>query len=324
MRPRLVYILASSHSGSTLLAMLLGSHPEICTAGELKATSLGDPDHYRCSCRELIRQCPFWAEVRSAMARRGFDFDVTRAGTDVRSSGSPYVRRLLRPLHRGPLLEKTRDAALWLSPGWRRDLSRIQARNLALVESLLEVTGARMVVDSSKVGIRLKYLLRIPELDVKVVRIIRDGRAVSVTYSRPHELADARDPSMRRGGNGDRWSEAARCIREGARQWRRSNEEAEQIVKCLPRNSWMQVRYEDLCSDIDGVLERLFEFLEVDPRKRVADFRAKSAHVIGNGMRFDQNSQIRLDERWRATVGLHELSEFHAVAGALNFQYGYQ
>ena len=39
----LVYILAASHSGSTLLAMLLSTHPEICTVGELKATNLGDP-----------------------------------------------------------------------------------------------------------------------------------------------------------------------------------------------------------------------------------------------------------------------------------------
>jgi len=54
---RLVYIMAASHSGSTLLAMLLNSHPEICTVGELKATSLGDPDSYYCSCRNKIREC---------------------------------------------------------------------------------------------------------------------------------------------------------------------------------------------------------------------------------------------------------------------------
>ena len=46
---RLVYILAASHSGSTLLAMLLGSHPDVCTVGELKATSLGNVEEYLCS-----------------------------------------------------------------------------------------------------------------------------------------------------------------------------------------------------------------------------------------------------------------------------------
>jgi hypothetical protein len=33
---RLAYILAASHSGSTLLSMLLGSHPQIATVGEMK------------------------------------------------------------------------------------------------------------------------------------------------------------------------------------------------------------------------------------------------------------------------------------------------
>ena len=56
---RLFYILAASHSGSTLLAMLLGSHPDVCTAGELKAASVGDVDAYRCSCGAPILQCGF-------------------------------------------------------------------------------------------------------------------------------------------------------------------------------------------------------------------------------------------------------------------------
>ena len=36
-KPVVAYLLAASHSGSTLLAMLLASHPDVCTTGELKA-----------------------------------------------------------------------------------------------------------------------------------------------------------------------------------------------------------------------------------------------------------------------------------------------
>ena len=45
---RLVYILAASHSGSTLLATLLGAHRDTVSVGELKATSLGNADEYKC------------------------------------------------------------------------------------------------------------------------------------------------------------------------------------------------------------------------------------------------------------------------------------
>src|SRR5467141_2186105 len=96
---RLTYILAASHSGSTLLTMLLGAHPEAFTVGELKATNLGDPKRYRCSCGQLIKNCAFWARVSSAMESKGFPFDITSAGTNFLACESPYARRLLKRLH---------------------------------------------------------------------------------------------------------------------------------------------------------------------------------------------------------------------------------
>src|SRR5262245_9109598 len=201
-KPLFGYILAASHSGSTLLAMLLGSHPEVCTVGELKATSLGDPASYRCSCGELIRECRFWTSVSRRMAERGFAFDVTNARTNIDAEADRYLHRLLAPLARGPAAEALRDLALGLHPWWRRHLREVQAINGALVRSLLEETGKRVVVDSSKIGIRLKYLLLNPELDVRVIRLVRDGRAVALTYTDPAEYADASNPARRGGGSG--------------------------------------------------------------------------------------------------------------------------
>ena len=60
---RLVYILAASHSGSTLLGMLLAAQPDVCTVGELKLTALGDVERYVCSCGQRIRECTFWQEI---------------------------------------------------------------------------------------------------------------------------------------------------------------------------------------------------------------------------------------------------------------------
>ncbi len=71
---RVAYVLACSHSGSTLLAMLLGAHPDACTIGELKLSSLGDIDCYRCSCGELIVQCAFWSESTSPNAAKEVRF----------------------------------------------------------------------------------------------------------------------------------------------------------------------------------------------------------------------------------------------------------
>lgn len=288
--------------------------------GEQKATSLGDPDQYRCSCGEFIRKCAFWAEVREAMRRRDVDFDITNAQTDIRTGATPYVLRLLRPLHRGPALETVRDLGLALSPAWRAALPEIQARNAALAASVCEVAGKPMVVDSSKIGLRLKYLLRNPHLDVRVVRFIRDGRAVALTYVDPHRFADAKDPKLRGGGTGKDRDAEKLSMTDAAFEWRRSNEEAEAVLAGLPRDRWIQARYEDLCTKPRETLSRLFAFLnvadlELDTKQR--------RHVVGNGMRLDWQGDIRLDESWRTELDPQQLREFDGVAGDLNRRYGY-
>ena len=318
-----VYILAASHSGSTLLAMLLGAHPQICTAGELKITSLGDPQRYLCSCGARIRECRFWTAVSRRMQDAGFAFDVAAPGTDFRSAGGALAKQLLKPLHRGPLAEAARDLALAAVPGWRTNLAAIQQRNAALVRTICELTGKPVVVDSSKVGLRLKYLLRNRALNLRVVRLLRDGRGVALTYTDPARFADCRDPARREGGiGGDRRGERL-AMRAAAHEWRRSNEEAEHLLAELPHERWTTVRYEDLCASPGAIMDRLFAFLGL-PAARVADrFRTVEHHVVGNGMRLDDTPEIALDERWRTVLRAGELKEFEAVAGELNRTYGY-
>lgn len=321
---RLVYILAASHSGSTLLAMLLGRHPDICTVGELKLTSMGDVDRYRCSCRELIRECPFWKEVSGEMARKGFPFDMEKPGTHFGAVRSGYANRLLKPLHRGPLSERVRDTALTLSPEWRSHLEKVQSRNAALMECLLERTGKDVIVDSSKIGLRLKYLLRNPRLDVRIIRVIRDGRSVALTYHDPSRFADATDPSLRCGGRGESMKRPRLTIAEGAREWRRSNEEAETILESLPPSRWIESRYETLCGEPDATLDRLFSFIGVDPAGVLTNQPMNDHHVVGNGMRLDRAPEIRLDDRWRTVLTAEDLATFDREAGSTNRRLGYE
>jgi len=323
-KPVVAYLLAASHSGSTLLAMLLASHPDVCTTGELKATSLGDPDRYRCSCGSLIRQCPFWNDVAARMGARGQPFDITRADTHISSGATPYVQTLLRPLVRGTALEALRSAALSVTPSWHKRLAQFHALNESLVRSVCDITGARVVVDSSKIGIRLKYLLRNPGLDVRVIRVIRDGRAVALTYTDPANFADAAAPHLRGGGDGQSRERERLSPLDAAHEWRRSNEEAAAIVARLDPSRFTTVSYEDVCADTPGTLSRLWEFLGVPPFRFGEGWRARNHHVIGNGMRLDSTEEVRLDERWKTAFPPAALEIFEAEAGALNRQLGYR
>lgn len=303
--------------------MLLNAHPEVCTVGELKITSLGDVERYRCSCGKRILECTFWNSITNEMAARGFNFNISNPGTDIRSGASPYILRLLKPLYRRPIFEKFRDIALQLSPIWREQYPRIQRANTALIESILSLSNKKLVVDSSKIGIRLKYLMRNPTLDIKVIRLIRDGRAVSLTYMDPANFADAQNRELRDGGLGGDRSAERLSMEQAAREWRRSNEEAETLLRGVDRKRWVGIHYEELCRQPEDTLKKIFEFLEVSTDPINLNFRSVEHHIVGNGMRLDDSSQIKVDDRWRSQLTKSQIAVFTHLAGKMNKALGY-
>jgi hypothetical protein len=320
---QLAYILAASHSGSTLLSMLLGAHPQICTVGELKANRIGDGENYRCSCGRQIVQCDFWKEIEFRMHQKGLPFSVGAAGTNISATDNAYLRRLIRPQLQAASLELVRDLALGISPAWHRHHALIQKRNAALIGTILELRGARIIVDSSKGGLRLKYLLRNRSLDVKVIRLIRDGRAVSLTYMDTDAYADASEPELRSGGFGKTGAKKKVPMSRAAYEWRRAIEEGERAIRRLKASQWIEIRYETLCVKPVETLREICTFLGVSREGVERDFRKVTQHVVGNGMRLDTSSEIRLDERWKAWLSAEELDIFDSIAGRVNRKYGY-
>jgi hypothetical protein len=299
----LAYILAVSYSGSTLLAMLLGSQTDATTVGEMRVPSLGDPASYLCSCGHPITQCTFWNAVSERMAQRGIaNFDITDAHLSIHYATSRYLRRLLAPLPRGAFLEAVRTTALSLSPQWRSHLRNIHERNSKLVDVLKELTGTQVVVDSSKIALHLKYLMKAPTLRTKVIWLVRDGRAVA--------------NSMLRHGT--------QSMAAAALSWRRNNEAAQRVLAGMPSHQWIHLTYEDLCRQPADTLRGICEFIGIDRRNIVLDFRARQQHVLGNDMRLKAGVAIHLDERWRTELSKEHLAVFDDVAGETNRTFGYQ
>ncbi len=320
-----VYILGASHSGTTLLALLLNAHPDIATVGEAAPGKMGDVDTYRCSCGRLIRSCPFWQHITDAMRAKHPEFRLDDFGTKFAFPSNRLANRLLGFEHRRAFLEGLRDAALRLFPGWQRAQPEIMARCYDLASAVLSEVRGRVFVDSSKLAHRLKFLLRMGEFKIKVIHLVRDGRAVALTYMKQDEFADSREPALRRGGRGMAATATAHSLPmwKAAEEWRRSVRSAEHVLAGLDKARWIQVCYEELCRDTPGVLRRIHGFLGTDCSRTAAQFRAVEHHVIGNGMRLDSLSEIRLDERWRQTLTEQDLLLFQQVAGEVNRRYGY-
>lgn len=112
-------------------------------------------------------------------------------------------------------------------------------------------------------------------------------------------------------------------MEHAAREWRRSNEEADALLKGVNRSQWMEIRYEDLCRRPEMTLAEIFQFVGVDRSRVNLEFRSVEHHVIGNGMRLDSNSQILVDDRWRTHLTAAQIEAFNRIAGPLNKSLGY-
>lgn len=297
-----LYITSPSYSGSTLLTFLLNTHPEIATIGELKGDSM-DVVNYQCSCGEPIGQCAFWVAVVEKMREKGETFDLADKWTQCgyRVPDAPFTNRVVRARHRSLPFELCRSVYMALSPKTRSMFKRVDQTNANFARTVFEITGKSVFLDSSKDAMRLKYLSRVAGLRVKAIHLVRDGRGGMLSFMKHEDLS----PEI------------------ATREWLRSHLEIREVMQSLGSDQRMVLKYEDLCSEPDKTMERVFEFAGVDPAAGEKDYRAVEHHILGNAMRFGNSSEIRLDTKWVRELSDEQLTVFDRVGGWLNRQFGY-
>ena len=294
----LIYILAPSHSGSTLLTFLLSMHKSIATIGELKE-SMHEVDTYHCSCGFLMRECNFWKGVIEEMRKVDTSFALDSFGTHFRADSFLYDR-LFHAGIRNKFMEITRNSMLRLLPGCRRLLYNILERNRQFIDVVCHLQQGEMFLDGSKEAVRLKLLNSANYWNLKVLYLIRDGRGVTNSYIRkgmPMETA--------------------------AKEWYRTHRECDRVVREFGKGKYITVHYEDLCRNPKKTMAKIYDFLGLDADLGDLRFRSCEHHILGNRMRLGSTEEIRLDEKWKSALTNRELGVFERTAGRLNRLYGY-
>ena len=169
-RPTVLYIGGFGRSGSTLLERVLGQVPGTVAVGEmvhlLERGLVGDQD---CGCGLPFHDCPFWSDV-GAKAFGGWD---RVAGPDWMLLKRRVDRNRYVPLMIAPIF-----------PPYRRLLALYTERLGRLYEAIAEVSGAEVIVDSSKHASTAFLLRRVHSVRLNVLHLVRDSRGVAYSWTK--------------------------------------------------------------------------------------------------------------------------------------------
>jgi hypothetical protein len=187
-----------------------------------------------------------------------------------------------------------------------------------LYRAIRDVTGSKIVVDSSKLPAYGNLLDRVPSIDLRVVHLIRDPRAAAYSWLRKKTQPDRGTPGlMERQGP-----------LKSALLWTIWNAAAEALWQRHPER-YLRLRYEDLVADPRRAVRRILRLADEHPSTlpftgpRTVSLRGNHT-VAGNPDRLATGSvELRPDVEWLVRMRPRDLALVTAATAPLLGRYGY-
>jgi hypothetical protein len=294
-----LYLLGKGRSGSTLLSMALGELDGVFAAGELRFFwRRGLVEDRRCACGERITACPVWGAVAGRLADLDPEALARDSETVFRWGAAPRL-----------VAGRTR--------GWTA-FERWSAATSRLIDAVAEVTGAEVIVDSSKWPTDPGVLGRVDAIAPFSLLLVRDPRAVAWSWQRTKAHHDLEQPREM-----DRYP-----AWHSGLSWTSRNLVAGLASRRSP-GPRMTLRYEDFTADPAAGLTAIGRFLGREPDiDAVLDGRAlrvTEGHTLaGNPTRFGGSEvTILADDEWRTGLSARDLRTVSALTWPLRRRYGY-
>lgn len=302
---RVLFIGGLGRSGTTLIEKLLNEVPGTVSVGEtLHLWERGVRDHERCGCGEPFAECPRWA----AIGERAF------GGWD-RADVDDLIELRWR-------IDRTRSIGS-IVRAVRSGLDDEQARYVdalkAVLQAAAEVSDAQVVLDSSKHLSTAALLAADPDLDVRVLHVVRDPRGVAYSWTKQVARPEADGDDM------PTYSPARTALR-----WVTDNLGFDALGRLGV--SVTRLRYEDVLADPDGSLRRILAAASLDVDQPLDFIDGRTAHVerpmhsiAGNPMRFGGDDLVlRLDDAWQTKLGARDRRIVTTITRPVLGRFGYR
>ena len=283
---RVLYFAGSGRSGSTVINNILGQVEGAFAAGELRYLwQRGLSENRLCGCGEPFRTCPHWQEVMALVTAQEAPVD-----------GAGIGRRLLSRLR------MARVPAMLARRAVGRPAVQPHADDAAIARlytALAEVTGARVIVDSSKLPPYALLLSRLPGIELFVLQVVRDSRATAFSWRRRKKARDFEGDEDGLMPQQQLWKSSLLWL-----CWN-------SLTALLWRSAeghYLRLRYEDFVRAPQESMERVVRMVGLDPAtlpfETPTSVRLEPTHsVAGNPSRHRVGVvELRPDQEWLAAM----------------------
>ena len=236
-----IYILGAGHCGSTLLNLCFDQHSSIIGVSEIITLNQKKPGW---SGNKNILSESFWSRVDKLMYQN----------YGKKLSEVPFNLQIKMPL-----------------------LNIAIERNKEALDSILKVSKKSIISDSSKNSKRLEALLSCPLFRVKVIYLVRDGRAIVNAYRRKYG-----------------------SIQPGLYNLIKTDYSARKLMAKYGEHNWITIRYEDMVENLKDTLKKICEFSEISfENNMMKPETSKFKGIGGNRILKKPINKIILDDRWK-------------------------
>ncbi len=303
---KVIFIGGSGRSGSTIADLLLGQIPGFHSAGEIRLIwNRGFHEDRLCGCGTPFSKCDFWKQV------------VVRAfGSDAQSVAEE-AQKLSRLVDRRVQSHKFFFGRY--SNSFAENLARYREILSNLYSAIHYEAGCKVIVDSSKFPNHGFVLAGMPSIDLHVLHLVRDPRAVAFSWMRKRINPDVHWARTYMGQYGPFVS---------TRGWILSNLMVERLRRRVEKSC--RLRYEDLVEDPTRVLESTLISLDIlgdktqDLSSPAWSLSRENHTVAGNPVRLSSGGlTLRLDDEWTRSLSRAAACFVSAAAMPWLMRYSY-
>ncbi len=286
-------------NGSTVIGNILNEIPGFFHVGELHflwKNASGRGSNNLCGCGTALTQCSVWSGILAQGRAAGISADAHADAVVRRQRACVRTRHTWRVLKRGLHSVEVREHAALMT---------------RIYHAVAERTGARVIVDTSKIPGEAALLPHLDGVTPYYVHLVRDPRAVAESWRLPKQYVYVMSSA------------------KSTAYWLGFNLASRAITRRHPERS-LFLRYETFIADpartIDALLRLCGEDGAANPlRGRTIELHTNHT-VTGNPDRFQTGASVIRDRDDSWTTGLSMRARLAAVALSwpLFRRYGYR